>query len=77
MRSLMLILLSILIFGLGDTPANSQNSPFAEITVNGSNEAITIDKNDSLSVLSTFLCEFLIGQFFEEWQVVIHFSYWV
>ncbi|OPL16268.1 MAG: hypothetical protein AVO38_07915 [delta proteobacterium ML8_D] len=28
-------------------------------------------------VLSTFLCEFLIGQFFEEWQVVIHFSYWV
>jgi chemotaxis protein CheD len=28
-------------------------------------------------VLSTFLCECLIGQFFEEWQVVIHFSYWV
>jgi putative transposase len=28
-------------------------------------------------VLSTFLCEFLIGQFFEEWRAVIHFSYWV
>ena len=28
-------------------------------------------------VLSIFLCEFIIGQFFEEWQVVIHFSYWV
>ncbi|PXF55796.1 MAG: hypothetical protein C4B57_01990 [Deltaproteobacteria bacterium] len=28
-------------------------------------------------VLSTFLCEFLIGQFFEKRQVVTHFSYWV
>ena len=26
-------------------------------------------------VLSTFLCKFLIGQFFEEWQVVTHFPY--
>ena len=26
-------------------------------------------------VLSTFLCKFLIGQFSEEWQVVMHFSY--
>jgi len=28
-----------------------------------------------LQVLSTFLCKFLIGQFFEEWQVVTHFPY--
>jgi|GEM_PF-2438827 len=27
------------------------------------------------TVLSTFMCKFLIGQFFEEWQVVMHFSY--
>jgi hypothetical protein len=26
-------------------------------------------------VLSTFMCKFHIGQFFEEWQVVMHFSY--
>ena len=26
-------------------------------------------------VLSTFLCKFFIGQFSEEWQVVMHFSY--
>jgi hypothetical protein len=29
------------------------------------------------TVLSTFLCEFLISQFFKKWQVVTHFSYWV
>jgi hypothetical protein len=26
-------------------------------------------------VLSTFMCKFFIGQFSEEWQVVMHFSY--
>jgi len=31
----------------------------------------------AVAVLSTFLCEFLIGQFFEKRQVVTHFSYWV
>jgi len=50
MRSLILFLLSILIFGLGGTPANSHNSPFADVTVKGSNEPITIDTNDSLSI---------------------------
>ena len=25
--------------------------------------------------LSTFMCKFLIGQFFKEWQVVMHFPY--
>ena len=27
------------------------------------------------TVLSTFMCKFFIGQFFKEWQVVMHFSY--
>jgi len=26
-------------------------------------------------VLSTFMCKFIVGQFFEEWQVITHFSY--
>jgi transposase len=30
-----------------------------------------------IEVLSTFLCEFLKGQFFEKRQVLTHFSYWV
>jgi energy-coupling factor transporter ATP-binding protein EcfA2 len=38
---------------------------------------LMLDGFDQEMVLSTFLCECLIGQFFEEWQVVIHFSYWV
>ena len=29
----------------------------------------------TIPVLSTFLCKFFMSQFFEEWQIVTHFSY--
>ena len=52
---------------------------FSKYTYRGEIKARTSIKTSfyTFKVLSTFLCEFLIGQFFEKRQVVTHFSYWV
>ena len=52
----------------------SKESDLKEIYIHFDENKI---EHGALSVLSTFLCEFLIGQFFEKRQVVTHFSYWV